>query len=287
MGNDVDVVWVQGLRLCYAHSADGGATFGQAMSVADLAFLEAAPRIARGPNGAVAVLWEDTDLQVRVSSDGGSSFGPASAIAVGDGHWAAVAAGDGIVYVAYLEGRDLLVRRSLDMGTSWTSPQRLDDVVYAIGYQAPPSIAAEGSNAYVAYQVVDDDNSYIRYRQTSNSGESWSRFVALSPRENLRFYSETPVITHRGGTVHVAYGRCNYWFEGRCDTGSSWLSDLVYRQSADGVSWTRAETAFVGSPSVAYEPVRPIGLTVADRVTALFTLFGDAGCQECIVTRAP
>jgi hypothetical protein len=284
-GADVDVVWFQRGDLCYANSADGGATFGPAMPLSDDPMSSAAqPRVARGSDGSVAVLWEDDAVQVRVSTDGGSTFGPASQVVEGTDRHASLAVGEDVVYVAYYDADNLLVRRSLDAGASWDEAQRLDSVVYALVYGEEASIAADGSDAYVAYAVNDDDNSYIRLRQTSDKGGSWAPFVALSPRDDLRLYSHNPVITLRGGTIHVAYGRCNYWFEGSCDLGSNWASDVVYRRSSNGRSWSPAEIAVVGTEGM---EAHPIGLSVADqRVVGLYSwTFGSENGH--LTTRTP
>ncbi len=265
-------MWSQSDALCYTRSGDGGVTFGPSIVLATSVLLDPygpTLSVGRGPNGVVAVLWEDDSLRAIVSTDGGLSFGEAFTVASGAGHGPAVAVGDGVVYVAYTEDVQLLVRRSLDGGSTWTAPDSLGKVVPDTFWgPAFASIAADGANAYIAYDVETQPNSFIRYRQTTNSGQTWSKPVNLSPPSDHRLYSELPVITQQGGTIHVAYGRCNFWFEGACDLGTQWSSELVYRHSNNGIAWSRGETVVDGFPG----RVLPVGLGVAGRVMAFYSL---------------
>jgi hypothetical protein len=156
-------------------------------------------------------------------------------------------------------------------------------------FRAPISLAAAGPNAYVAYEALAlvpyensyDEQSYIRMRQSSNNGRTWSPAVNLSPLLNLRLFSKTPVIAEHDGRLGVIYMRCSLWFQGRCDLGTAWSGDLVYRQSRDGANWTRAKTLEHASGDTTF---LPLGLDISGPAIALYT-WGWSEPNEGYITR--
>ena len=286
-GSTVDVVWIANNRLRYVRSDDGGITFSDPIALAGSSTVPLAePHVARGPDGTVAVLWEKNDLWVRVSRDGGNTFRSRIQLASGTGHTPAVAAGEGVAYAAYVSGRKLFVRRSLDQGTTWSSPDGLAGNVAGetFGLVRNPSITADGSTAYVAYtaQVEPSSwNNFIRYRSTSNRGKTWSAPVNLSPPSEK--YSQNPVISKDGGKLRVVFERCITIWRGQCDLGTDWFSRIGYRQSADGLTWSTTKL-IEGNDGNS----RPIAIDVAGRIVVFYSPYYTYSepAKGMIVTRA-
>ena len=80
----VDVVWVnQNGRVRYARSEDRGSTFKPSVALSATGTDATDVSVSRGPGGLVAVAWNGCSggcdrefVRVRVSDDGGASFGP-------------------------------------------------------------------------------------------------------------------------------------------------------------------------------------------------------------------
>ena len=237
-GTFVDVVWMHygqdAYRLKYARSTDGGASYQTPVTIASgNAYL---PSVARGPNGLVAIGWRkgsSNELYVRVSTDGGVSFGAptlvgATSVATDGYPEVALAAGNGVVYAAYLTSFSRIrVRRSLDGGVTWSPALRVTN------YTAETSrfdITAAGANAYIAY-VDNRDQPHIRYQRTLDKGATWSDPFKLTLPS--AFDANDPVVNLTGGVLRAAYEAC---LDEVCSETS-----VYYRDSSDGLHWSPAE----------------------------------------------
>lgn len=163
------------------HSDDGGRSWSQPVAVSDPARDRVvAPALALGPGGEVHVLYYDLlddardyqglegptweghwALVLASSDDRGESFGPGRLVEdevvppervmlVFTMAPAALAAAEGSIWVAWHDGRngdwDVFVRRSVDGGSTWSSPQRLNDDPLSNGrYQYQPQLAVAPS----------------------------------------------------------------------------------------------------------------------------------------------
>jgi hypothetical protein len=98
-----------------------------------------------------------TAVFFRASSDGGSTWGPAHPIFLGDG-WQfdpqIQVAKDGTIYVVFLVGFDpgSVLFTSNDHGQTWTGPVRMN---IGLGYNDKPilEISPDGKDVYVAFNV--------------------------------------------------------------------------------------------------------------------------------------
>lgn len=277
-GSSVDVVWNKGNgRIRYARSTDGGATFGSSIALSPLGRYAWRPSVARGPDGVVAVVWEDVQsgaVRVRVSTNGGAAFGAARTLATaGDELGVAAAVGRGVIYIAYHVGSDgLRVRRSIDAGATWGGAAVISNASTGEGID----ITAAGHAAYVAYTVPNaaPNFSRIRYRATSNSGASWSSQRNLSP---LTWTTAYPQIELKGGVLRASFLRCTPEFDICVD------NRVLYRQSANGVSWAAAERV---SPTSLWDAY-PAGIGFAGKILALYTGIGPSGDQPFVRAGTP
>lgn len=228
----VDVVWSQNNRVRYARSINGGVSFGASMPISPRGF-PLNLSVARGPGGVVAVAWEGGNTNVkkiRVSSDGGVTFGPITnfASSVQD-MGTAVAVGDGVVYFAYMTTfHDLKITRSTDNGVSWSTPSSVSNDVFSVVDQF--SVTAVDDHASIAFTNRNTAHpawGTIKYRRTLNGGSSWSSTRQISP---AAWKTEFPEIELRGGVVRAVYER-------RTSSGI----DVYYQQSNDGLNWSTAE----------------------------------------------
>jgi hypothetical protein len=260
-GSNVDVVWRQNSRVYYARSTDGGASFSRPRPISATWQMASEPAVARGPGGSVAIVWEDEEtgrIRVRVSGDGGTSFGSAVILSTRSrliGH--AVAIGRGVIYVAYHEGNSLLLKRSLDSGTTWSAPTAIADE--SAGWL---TITAAGTHAYVASTVINTYPNWwkVVYRRTTDSGVTWSPLMDLSPAAWTGYGAH---IALQRGIVRAVFQRCLPVESGCVDTRT------YYRQSSDGTSWTALE-------EIPPEDLggSPVGIAFADKVLVLYAAFG-------------
>ena len=148
--------------------------------------------------------WPQFDFQisVRVSTNGGASFGPKTSWPTTERSmdFSSVAAGDGVVYVAHTNSAGVpLVRRSLNGGDSWTKVLTIDDTPFVYA----PVISAAGSEALVAYSTVDtDEHRDVRYRRATNCGASWSPSLHLAPQSASAY---NPVLSMQGGVARALF----------------------------------------------------------------------------------
>lgn len=234
-GSFVDIVWTENNRVRYARSTNGGVSYGAAMALTGGSQWKSNLSVARGPNGLVIVGWQNYNaaiVKARVSMDGGVSFGPTVTISPNVDLGTSVAAGNGVVYVAYaLDYSTLQVKRSTDGGATWTTCTITTSAFAVLGNFA---ITAEGRNAFLAYTV---DNAHypawgaVKVRRTTNKGASWSSEANLAAP---RWKTWEPDISLQNGVAHAVFTR----------RGTP--NRVYYRRSSDGVTWTAPELVVSG-----------------------------------------
>ncbi len=263
LGSHVDAVWVRNGAVRYARSTNSGASFGQPIALSTSSADALWPDVARGPGGLVVVAWLDQaaqNVKVRVSNNGGQSFGGAAVLASAFGR-PALAVGDDVVYAAYSVGDNRLrLKRSLNDGATWSAPVTITGDTDTLEHW---SITAEGSHAYVGYMSANDYYD-LRYRRTINGGVSWSAEMTLSPPE-WEVYG--PHISLQGGVLRATFSR------------QTVIQDMVFEgpvffsRSADGVTWSKPSRVSPQSMLGAYA----VGVTHAGTTIVLYTGSTDIG----------
>jgi hypothetical protein len=273
-GTSVDVVWVQNNLVRYARSTNTGQSFSASVALSPSGRLVDEPSVGRGANGLVIVAWMEVtkapccdgpwNLIARVSTNGGSSFGPATQVGVG--YEPEVAAANGVAYVAYegIMGSDvnLVVRRTIDGGASWSAERNLGcsrclpDTTINIR-ERQLRVTAAGKIAFITYTVsreLGDPNdptfeNWVGYRRTANKGQTWSAPRQITtPSASGGSY---PVLSLNAGIARVAYMRFN--------------DGIYYRQSSDGLNWSAEEK--VTGPLEEY----PVGIGFANKIVLMYT----------------
>lgn len=247
-GTNVDLVWRGSEGVEYSRSHDSGGSFSPPILISHSGD---SPTVATGVGGLVAVSWGSLNpttityqINIRVSTNGGATFGPKTSWATLDDRWSRLAVGEGAAYVTYLNlSGTPVVRHSLDAGVTWSSTFKITDTPYVFN----PVIAAEGSVAYIAYETWDaNEHRSVQYRRTLNRGATWSAPMPLSPAP---MSARSPVLSLQSGVLQALFA-----------TGDG----LFYTQSSDGIGWSPPERAagaatfaafvgFSGHPIVFYE----------------------------------
>ena len=246
VGPRVDLAYVQSVRcptdgsrarrLFYRRSTDGGATWGPARAMTSACSQIADQDVARHSGSQVSVVWTGLysgQMFTRTSTDGGTTFGPArSAGRTGNsepgprtvyGADPELATGDGVIYLAYTAGPDVLaVRHSRNGGATWSSP-----VQFAASTGPPAaSLVAAGSRAILGYSSIASGRSLAMYRRTVDRGATWSGPRLLVPAAREEF-SSGPRFTHQQGLVaalvkHGSPGASPVWHLQSTDFGAIW-----------------------------------------------------------------
>lgn len=256
----VDVVYEHNGRVRYRRSVNSGMSYSSSIALSPVGKTMINLSVARGEDGLVVVAYQNINsmnVLVRVSTDGGVTFGPQKVFASDIQDETAVAAGDGVVYLAYkTEYNEILLHRSTDGGTNWSAPFTVTTNGYGLsGGQL--DMDASGTHAYIAYSVK---NKYhpawgaVKYRRSINSGASWSDVRPLAPPN---WKTESIDIDLKSGTLRAAYNK-------RGSVYGSW-----YQQTTDGLNWAAPE--FVDA--VSFDPA----VTKAGNIIVLFQVgTGDA-----------
>jgi hypothetical protein len=233
IGNYVYVAWqdntpVTGsgsaFEIWLRESSNNGGSFGTAVRLTtNTGMSDQASVVAVGSN--VYVTWEDNtpvtgsgsayEIWLRVSSNNGASFGSAIRITTNTGVSGdpSVAAVGSNVYVAWDDNTpvtgsggsyEIWLRVSSNSGASFGSAVRLTTNTGASLY---PSVAAAGSNVYVAWEddtQVTGSGTYneVWLRISSNSGASFGSAVRLTTNTGI---SQYPSVAAAGSNVYVAW----------------------------------------------------------------------------------
>ena len=246
VGRDVDLAYVQSVRcptdgsrarrLFYRRSADGGETWGPARAMTSACSQIADQDVARHAGGRVSVVWTGLysgQMFTRTSTDGGTTFGSArSAGRTGNsepgprtfyGADPALAIGDGVMYLAYTAGPDVLaVRHSRNGGATWSSPVQFA----ASTGPAFASLVAAESRAILGYSSTASGHSLATYRRTVDRGGTWSGPRPLVPATREEF-SSSPRFAYQQGLLaalvkHGSPGASPVWHLQSTDFGATW-----------------------------------------------------------------
>jgi hypothetical protein len=140
-----------------------------------------------------------------------------------------VAIARGVINVAYYtSGGTLVLRRSGDHGATWTAPITLA----RNGDGRHPRLVSMGNSLVVGYASDDGDGLHTTFRRSTDRGRTWSAPRVLSGEAAPP--SNAPVLSQRDGTWRAAFERCT-------DEGCT-SSEILYRESDDGLAWGPATT---------------------------------------------
>jgi hypothetical protein len=181
-----------GGEILFARSEDGGATFSAPLNLSRSIAGDGKGRINRD-------VWHNGSLDLAVG-------------------------GDGALYVAWTEYEGALwVRRSIDGGSSFSEPLRINDAKPARG----PALALGPKGVvYLAWTVGDDEAADIRVAKSTDAGASFGAPLVV---ERSKGYSDAPKLAvDANGTLHLVYAESARGLSGR--------RHVRYTRSADGAA---------------------------------------------------
>jgi PKD repeat protein len=254
----------------FSRSTDGGKTFSDPPARVDDYVRAAAPVIA--PNGSVfiaAMTWDNSAgvsrPAIRISTDGGRSFGPDRAVAPVP--WTASSLGIaadsyGVIHIVFdasppdskSDRSDVFYVRSTDGGISFSEPRRLNDDGGTTS-QTGPSIAA-GPRGLLAVKWFDR-------RNDSASDILSDVYMAISADGGLSFGRNLRVTDHN-------------WFGYPPDVGSLmadstnfYLSWTDLRNGNEEIFYAYVPpTQPVGTPDFSISPLKPYDVMLAGRTAS-------------------
>ena len=179
-GSMVHIIWEDqrdgGSEIYYKRSTDGGQSWGAETRLTNNLYISNLPTSAVSGSD-LHIVWNDSrngnyEIYYKRSTDGGLTWGPDNRLtnAVGNSHWASVAASGKGVHIAWQDDRngnyEIFYMYSKDGGNTW-SPDTLlvDNGVTKSEY---PSIAVSGSAVHVIYgDYRDGSNGEIYYKRNT------------------------------------------------------------------------------------------------------------------------
>ncbi|MFN8622816.1 MAG: sialidase family protein [Chloroflexota bacterium] len=249
-GNVVNVLLWNDQSVARIRSTDAGASWsgftvlGQKTGTATFR-----PEGLASSGARVLVLYSSSDgdvrtLLLRVSTDGGATFGSPITLASYTDHAARMGFGSVAVsgtraIAAWTDVRTgkVLARRSTDGGVSWKTATQLGITVrpWDGGADGHVEVALAGSKAYAAWQPgkSDTDAKGIVVRRSLDSGASWKPIVTLTTRTT---HINGPAIAASGSTVLVLY----------TETSGATTLPKIARSTDSGASFSRSAVPVAG-----------------------------------------
>jgi hypothetical protein len=187
--------------------------------------------------------WTFPNILYRVSPDGGNSWGPVKFVC-GDNcqaeHFASPwqndptirVANDGTVFVAWLNGWNAVVARSIDHGETFTRPVIASQS--HMGWADFPrlAISADGRDVYIALNSTDP-----RVVASHDGGATFGNPVPLVPPPDKRFWFAAGNVVAPDGTVYLSVSVLNSFTVGTLAAPGP--VDLTVAKSQDkGATWS-------------------------------------------------
>jgi hypothetical protein len=207
------------------------------------------PAIAADPSAPYVYLgWmqysgSKISINVRVSADGGATWGAAKALCTScgnQGQYDIVLAvtSTGTVEATFMQGNHIYFIMSTDHGASWTGAKQISGGTWA----DKPWIAVGGSNAYVTWTTRGD----LYAVNSHDGGATWSTPLRVTNESSIYYYSNGGAVLPNGTVVMVA---SEYPESGNNTKVTGPIPIVEFRSTNGGTSWTRtvADTMFTGA----------------------------------------
>jgi hypothetical protein len=216
------------LRGMYRRSTNHGATWSPATAMTDGEHPPSEARVfASEARVWLGYVFPTRKLFVVLRSrDFGASFPGASNIGRSVGGDISIAFGIHVVYAAWVTPAGTVrVARSTNGGISWDGRTTLGLATAGHPY-SQPWLTASGRGATIATHRRGNPDTIV-IRRTTDRGLTWGPARRMSP---LNLTADSPVVRRTAGRWFLAFSTCNPF---DCE-----FEALVYRTSADGVTWS-------------------------------------------------
>jgi hypothetical protein len=287
-GQMVDAVWGQGsqrvragppctnpivdCRLVYARSFDAGSSFSSSVPLSRRHTTVTLSQVARRGD-IVVVGWTELkgrlgEIKVRISENGGASFGTEWKVGTTsnepfgdrmDDGYVAVAIGGGTAYVAWFRNdHTLVLRRWHFAGDSWSPTSALSSS--ANGF-AGVSITAGEDDALVAYSRFNRRRTWPVSQATQDDGDTWTAPRAIGSGAAAVPWSGLVVVERIANAHYLAHFTA-------CATNACRRWQLFVRETTDrGLTWPDGYRPSTEASSF----YSPSGLAKSGRVVAAYT----------------
>lgn len=213
----VYVVWTDNVsgdpNICFKRSTDGGVSWSGVTRLSWNTGLSYNPRVAADSGGRIHVAWYDnvignSEIYYKRSTDGGVSWSGLTRLTWNTG-WSSnpsIAAGNsGRVHIVWWDespgNYEIFYKGSSDSGSSWSGITRL---TWNAGMSDFPSISADsGGGIHVVWDDSPLDKYDVFYKNSSDSGSTWSALTRLSWNSGDSVLPRIAVDS--GGGVHVVW----------------------------------------------------------------------------------
>jgi uncharacterized protein YodC (DUF2158 family) len=280
-------------------SRDAGVTWDAEQRISDVPYDSWVPTVALDGEKAY-VLWVDykdanEEEYFRASTDGGGTWGPIVRLTndAADSWAGSLVVAKGSLYCAWFDRRvspwtDTDVESELDLAavlvgaTVPTAPVRDPSVYYldtfatrlasklATIQMAAPAWVASGGDATKLQALLDAYQQRYKawsfawavfLKRSDDGGATWAADARVTNADGPQM---RPSLVYAGGALHMV------WFDGR---GAAMPSNVYYKSSADGVSWT-ADRLLSSAPTPTFDgTMRP---SIAAAGDTLHVLWADA-----------
>lgn len=268
----------------FARSLNNGSTWAAPAALnsnaASATGVNTAPSLACDSSGNWVAVWQagsiappspssDSEIMVARSSNNGASWSAASILNTNaptdsTADWAPRVATDGsgtwitvwqtnLYTTSTKPVTDILFSKSTDNGSTWSPPVSLTNSSDPdSGYDDGPRIASSGAGTWIIVWASDNtlsgtltSSGNIFYSRSTNSGGSFSTPAPLN--------SDAATIASVDAHPDIAFNSGGFVVTWDSISGGS-QTDLKYSQSANGSSWSSAQS--IGTPNVqpAYKP---------------------------------
>jgi len=190
-------------------------------------------------------------MMLKVSSDGGATWGPDRYICTCSGVGGQfdpiieVVPNTGAVYAAFMNGFNVMFTKSTDHGATWSTPVK---TYGKVSWNDKPVLAVSdnGNDVYISWNGPQNGDPYIA--QSHDAGGTWTQTkVVNGPRYFFAFDGD--VLPN--GTVVFSESSLDYGGPGGSLVGQSQLN--ILRSTNNGASWTAnvVDTVELGPDCVA------------------------------------
>jgi hypothetical protein len=189
-------------------------------------------------------------MALRVSSDGGATWGPSKPLCAckGSGQFdplIEVVPATGAVYAAYMNGFNVVFTKSIDHGTSWSAPVK----TYGnVSWTDKPALAMSdgGRDVYISFNGPTGGDPYAAV--SHDFGATWSQTKLV---DSNRYYFAFDADVAPDGTVYVAQSSLLYGGGGnKGTTPTGTIDEHVFISRDRGATWEDRLVASV-QPGVA------------------------------------
>jgi hypothetical protein len=189
-------------------------------------------------------------MALRVSKDGGTTFGSAQPLCACKGSWqydpiVEVVKNTGAVYAAYLNGFNTVFVKSTDHGKTWSQPV---DTFGNVSWTDKPVLttSASGRDVYVSFNGPTGGDPWMAV--SHDFGATWSQ---TRVDDSSRYYFAYDAAVLPDGTVVFSEGSIDY--SGPGTTAVGLVEHRAFISKDHGATWTNVlvDTVPIGEPCTA------------------------------------